>query len=178
MLVSICAVLGTLAAANAADENPFKKSNVGESAEYKVSGIASGSPFESTVKYAVGAKDDNWVTLKRTAIFGKNEFPLVPDIKIDLTKPYNPVDTSGLPMDPNSSAKIEKDGDAAKEKIKLAGKEYDCIVTKYKMSGTVGGKEGESELKIWTAKDAPLSGTVKMEVKSKQGEFTMELSGK
>jgi hypothetical protein len=169
MLLSSFLMLGALTAVYAED-NPFKNAKVGDWTESKVSTIAMGNPLDMTLKQTVAAKDDMFVTVKTTMVFGKMEVP-GPEIKIDLSKPYDAANTAGLPA--GAATKIEKDG-AGKEKIKVGGKEYDCEWTKFKASGVMGQ---DAELKVWTNKDAPLSGVVKMEMKSKQVDFTMELTG-
>jgi hypothetical protein len=156
-----------------ADDNPFKTAKEGDWAEYKIAAISMGSPLDMKLKWTVVANDGMIVTLKATAIDGKNDIP-GPETKIDLSKPYNPAVTAGLPADANTA--IEK-VETGKEKIKVGGKEHDCTWTKFKVTGSVMGMDTESELKVWTSKDAPLSGMVKLEMKNKHVEFAAELAG-
>jgi len=156
-----------------AEENPFKTAKEGDWAEYKVTAISMGSPLDMKLKWTVAANDGMIVTLKATAIDGKTEIP-GPETKIDLSKPYDPTVTAGLPADANTT--IEK-VETGKEKIKVGSKEHDCTWTKYKVTGSVMGMDTESELKVWTSKEAPLSGMVKLEMKNKHVEFAAELAG-
>jgi hypothetical protein len=172
---SVLPVLFALTALSAAEaqDNPFKTVKVGEWAEYKSVGISQGSPFDVKLKWTVAANDGMSVTLKASALDGKKDFA-GPEIKIDLGKPYNPAITAGLPVDAKTT--IEK-VEAGKEKIKVVDKEYDCVWTKYKVASTVMGMDTESELKVWTSNEAPLSGMVKLELKNKHVEFAAELAG-
>jgi hypothetical protein len=173
MLLSLSFAL-TAVSALQADENPFKSAKEGDWAEYKVAAISMGSPLDDIkLKWTVAANDGMVVTVKKTAIDGKNEIP-GPEIKIDLSQPYNPAVTAGLPAD--AATTIEK-LETGKEKIKAGGKEHDCTWTKYKVTGSFMGMDTESELKVWTSKDAPLSGMVKLEMKNKHVEFAAELAG-
>ncbi len=156
-----------------AEDNPFKTAKEGDWAEYKVAAISMGSPLDTKLKWTVAANDGMNVTLKATVIEGKIDVP-GPEIKIDLSKAYNPASTAGLPAEAISTIdKVE----TGKEKIKVGGKEHDCTWTKYKVTGSVMGMDTESELKVWTSKDAPLSGMVKLEMKNKHVEFAAELTG-
>jgi hypothetical protein len=99
--------------------------------------------------------------------------------KIDLTKPFDPTKVGGgggLP--PGTDAKIEKLKDG-KEKIKIAGKEYDATWTTYKMKAKAAGQEIDADLKVWMAKDIPM-GMAKMEMKAsfagQEMNMTMELT--
>lgn len=156
-----------------AQDNPFKSAKAGDWAEYRSVGISLGSPFDVKMKWTVAANDGMTVTLKSTALDGKKEIP-GPEIKIDLGKPYNPAITAGLPVDAKTT--IEK-VEAGKERIKVGGKEYECTWTKFKVASTVMGMDTESELKVWTSNEAPLSGMVKLELKNKHVEFAAELTG-
>jgi len=95
--------------------------------------------------------------------------------KIDLTKPYDPT-KAALP--PGTEAKLEKVKDGT-EKVKAAGKEYDCQWETYKVKAKSGGQEIEANVKTWSSKDLTLL-VVKLEmtgeVMGMKMEMEMELS--
>jgi hypothetical protein len=59
----------------------------------------------------------------------------------------------------------------------VAGKDYDTIWTKLKTTATVNNMAIVSEFKMWSAKDIPLSGMVKMETVTAGLTMTLELTG-
>ena len=79
--------------------------------------------------------------------------------KIDLTKPYDPTKTA---LPPGTEAKVEKLKDG-KEKVKAAGKDYECTWETYKLKAKANDMEFESEIKAWMCKDVPLM-LIKMEM--------------
>lgn len=170
--VMVCLVPLVSRAADTPTENPFKNAKVGDWVSYKMTTSAMGLNFDGEMKQSVTAKDDKSVTLKTTTKINNMEFPGM-ESKIDLTKPYDP---SGAATQGNKNAKVEKIGDG-KEKIKVGGKEYDCTWTKYKVVAEAGGIKIDSEMKMWMSKAVPLSGMVKMEMKSKLADVSMEMTG-
>jgi hypothetical protein len=107
----------------------------------------------------------------------KQEFPPQEE-KIDITKPYDPTQVGGGSLPPGADVKVEK-GKDGKEKIKVAGKEYDCTWTIYKITGKAMGQEITGNVKAWMSKEAPL-GLVKLEMTADAAkmkiEMTMELT--
>lgn len=161
----------------AEEENPFKKSKVGDWAEYKMATTAMGINIDAKMKMEVTAKDDKEATLKTTAVVKFNNMEMeIPgqETKIDLTKPYDPTSAANLPK--GTDAKVTKDGEG-KEKLKVGGKEYDCTWQKMKIAAKVNGMDFNSDVKVWFSKDVSLAGMVKMEMKSKIADMTMELTG-
>src|SRR5262245_29427777 len=146
------------------EENPYKKVKVGEYATYKLTGKSGGQALEGTLTQSVSAKSDKEATLKVTSKLNGMDLPSQ-EQKIDLTKPYDPT-KAVLPE--GTEAKIEKVKDG-KEKIKAAGKEYDCIWETYKVKAKTMGMEIEADLKVWQSKDLPLL-VVKL-------EMTAEIAG-
>jgi len=175
MVIALAVCLAPLARAQDKEENPFKKAKVGDWVEYKMTTMAGGFNIEAKTKMEVTAKDDKEVTVKTTASVGGMEGKSQ-EMKIDLTKPYDPTQAGNLPKD--AEAKIEKAGDG-KEKIKVGGKDYDTTWQKMKVKAKAMGLEIESEVTVWRAKDVPLDGTVKMTGVSKvmgmDVKMTMEL---
>ncbi len=159
------------------DDNPFKNAKVGDWAEYKMTTATGGFNIEGKIKMEVTAKTDKEATLKTTATVNGMEVP-GQETKIDLTKPYDPTSTAGLPK--GTEATVKKDGDG-KEKIKVGDKEYDTTWQKMKISAKSNGLDFDASTKIWMAKSVPLSGMVKMEMNTKianmEVKMTMELSG-
>lgn len=145
-------------------ENPYKRVKVGEYATYKITAKIAGMALEGTVTQKVTAKTDKEVTVKVTSMMNGMEAP-AQEHKIDLTKPYDPVNAT-LPAD--AEAKIEKLKEG-KEKVKAGGKEYETTWESYKIKAKAAGQDIESEAKAWQSKDLPLQ-LVKM-------EMTMEIAG-
>ena len=175
-VVALCLI----PAARAADDNPVKKVKVNDYAEYKMTTSIMGNSFEGKVKMTVTAKDDKEATIEVVTKLLNNgkEFDLPAQTqKIDLTKPYDPAATAAAAanLPKGTDVKVEK-GDGA-EKITVGGKQYECTWMKAKATLKFGNMSIESDMKIWTSKDGPLSGMVKMESKSQVANMTMELTG-
>jgi len=173
LLAALVACALPLAAAAAEEENPYKKVKVGDFATYKMTTKFAGASFEGSTTQTVTAKDDKEVTVKMT--IKANGMEQAVEQKIDLTKPYDPAKT-GLP--PGADVKVEKVKDG-KEKIKAAGKDYECQWQTYKVTGKAMGVEISADVKVWTSKDLPLQ-VVKMEstaeVANMKVESAMELT--
>ena len=142
----------------AEEENPYKKVKVGEFATYKLVMKVAGMNLEGTITQAVTAKSDKEATLKVTGTANGMEIP-AQEHKIDLTKPFDPL-KSTFPADAEVKMEKLKDG---KEKVKVAGKEYDSKWEQVKMKVKTKDMEIESEVKMWSSKDLPLL-IVKMEM--------------
>src|SRR5262245_20383504 len=172
--ITLAALLvpGFAAVAQDKDEHPFKKAKVGDWASYTVTTTVMGQEFKGTTKVVVTAKDDKNVTLKTSANVGGMDVP-AQETKLDLTKPYDPLDTTTT-LPKGTDIQVEKDSDG-KEKIKVGGKEYDTTWMKLKVKGSAMGVKFDANVKVWTSKDVPLDGTVKMEMTSDKGSMTMEL---
>jgi hypothetical protein len=176
--VRTLAVIATFAivpfAAAADEENPYKKAKLGDFATYKMTGKAAGMNIEGTLTQAVSAKSDKELTLKVTGKMNGMDIPSQ-EQKIDLTKPYDPTKTV---LPPGTEAKVEKLKDG-KEKIKAAGKEYECTWETYKIKAKANGMEFEADAKVWQTKDLSLL-VVKMEMNTEVAgmkiEMAMELS--
>jgi hypothetical protein len=163
-------VLVPLAARAEDKEHPYKNAKKGDWIAYKMTTSVMGNNIEGTLKQTVADKDDKSVTIKITGKFMNFDVP-PQEQKIDLTKPYDP--SKAAPGAEN--AKVEK-VDSGKETLEIGGKKYECEWVKNKIAADVNGMKFESEVKIWLAKSAPLGGMVKMEMKSKQTDMTMEMT--
>jgi hypothetical protein len=174
LLAALLVVLAPVAARAAEEENPYKKVKVGEYATYKMSTKFGGQTIEATATQTVTAKDEKEATVKMTIKANGMELP-GQEVKIDLTKPYDPTKT-GIPA--GADVKVEKLKDG-KEKIKAGGKEYDCKWESFKVTGKAMGLEIAAEVKVWQSKDLPLQ-MVKMEsiaeLAGQKVETVMELS--
>jgi hypothetical protein len=176
-LLSAAAVLVLLPHAGAEEkEHPFKNARAGDWAAYKTVTAAADQKLEGTLHTAVAARTDKEVTLR--SVFNANGMDiLVPEVKIDLTKPYDPFTAPNLPK--GAEARAEVVGEGA-EKVKVGDKEYDCVWRKVKLTGKAADAGFTGEGKVWTSKAVPISGVVKMEVSGASGNFkfslTMELA--
>ena len=175
VLAVLCA---PLAARSADEENPFKNAKVGDYATYKMSVKFAGMALGGSTTQSVTAKSEKEATIKTTGAFefmgNKQEIP-AQEQKIDLTKPYDATKFGGgggLP--PGTDMKAEK-GKEGKEKIKVAGKDYDCTWTMYKVTGKAGDQAITADVKAWMSKDLPL-GMVKMEMTADVAKMKMEMT--
>jgi hypothetical protein len=158
-------------ALRADDDNPFKKANVGDWVEYKMTGTIQG-----TTKMTIVAKTDKEVTFEVTGTYSfMGRESAVPALiqKIDLTKSYDPIVAANLKR---TGTKIEKEAEGA-EKIKVGAGEFDTKWTKLKSTTTVQGITVVSEHKMWYAKEVPLTGLVRMDTTTGTVTTQMELIG-
>jgi hypothetical protein len=174
LLAALLIAAAPLAARAADEENPYKKVKVGEFATYKMVSKFGGATIEGTATQTVTAKDDKEVTIKMAVKANGMDLP-AQEQKIDLTKPYDPT-KAGLP--PGAKVTVEKLKDG-KEKLKAAGKDYECKWQSYKISGNVNGLDITGEVKVWLSDALPLQ-VVKMESNAEAAgqkiESTMELT--
>jgi hypothetical protein len=170
--LSVC--LLTPAARAADPENPYKSAKVGDWVSYKMSPKIQGNAVEMTMKMTVDAKDDKEVTVKATVMYMGQEGP-PQTIKIDLSKPFDPIKGLGASVPQTKDTKVEKVEDG-KETITVGDKKYDCTWTKFKSTTKIQDKEIKSDVKIWVNKDVPLGGLVKMEMTGDVFNSTMMLA--
>ena len=164
-LCAIAVIIGLPIVARAADnDNPFKNVKEGDWAKFTMTMEIGDFKLAGEFRKTVTAKSDKEVTIKTNMTLNGAE-SLPSEEKIDLTKPYDPTKLLGLK---DSEAKIEKVGEE-KVKVKVGTKEYDCTLIKMKIKTNAGGKEYNCDYKLWTSKDAPLGGMVKLEVLGERG---------
>ena len=170
-VVMIVCVAPLAAPAQEKMENPYKNAKIGDYVGYKMTTSAAGKDFEMSMKQTVSAKSDTEVTLKTDVMFMGNALPSM-DTKIDLTKPFNFADavTKG-----KTKGKFEKTGEG-KEKIKVGDKTYDCTWITGKVAAEAKGMKIDSDVKVWMSKSVPMSGMVKLEMKSTQFNVSMEIT--
>lgn len=159
----------------AEEENPYKKTKVGDYATYKMTTKVAGLNIEGTVTQTVTAKDDKEVTIKTAGKVNGMDIP-AQEQKIDLTKPFDPTKAGNLPA--GTEVKVEKLKDGS-EKVKVGGKEYATKWETYKMKMKAMGMEFEADMKVWQTKDLNIP-MVKMEmtadVMGNKMEVAMELT--
>jgi glucan-binding YG repeat protein len=141
-------------------EHPYKKAKVGDSATYVMKMAVAGQNLEMTMTQTVTKKDDKEATVKIEITGGPAAIP-AQEMKVDLTKDYDPTASAKMP---GVDVKTEKVKDGT-EKIKVNGKEYDTTWETYKISGEAMGIKLEGDMKVWSNKDIPLGGMVKTESK-------------
>lgn len=154
------------------NDNPFKKAKVGDYLAYKMKTSVMGNNIEATMKQTVTAVSEKEASFKTVAVVNGMNFPAGPETKIDLTKPYDPT-AAALQKNPNG--KFEKSGEG-KEKIKIGEKTYECNWLSGKLVAEAKGIKINSDVKVWFTKSVPMSGMVKMEMKSDLANVTMELT--
>ncbi len=144
-------------------ENPFKKVEVGDWAIYKGSRTTPSGKTSGTEKWTVSSKDEKQVSIKKT--YTPDPGFAIPEMKIDLTKPYDPTEgwLAGLVADD-----VKREEADAKETITVGKTKYECrvvTVTRIYKVGRGNKVESKEEFKVWTCPDAPLSGVVKIQRK-------------
>lgn len=159
-MIAAALALAVAPAGRAADEeNPYKKAKVGDYVTFKMATKISGVTLEGTVTQTVVAKDDKEATIELTGKVNNTDIPPQKQT-IDLTKPYNPSASTGLPA--GVAAKVEKVKDG-KEKVKLGTKDYDTTWETYKVKLNAAGTDFDAELRVWQDKSLALP-MVKMEM--------------
>jgi hypothetical protein len=90
---------------------------------------------------------------------GKQRVAPAQKMKVDLTKNYDAISALNLKA---KNVKIEK-LDEGKERLKIAGKEYDTSWTSLRTTATEPDATVFMEYKMWFCKDVPVSGLVRMD---------------
>ena len=169
-LLAALSLLAVVPIAVAADEeNPYKKTKVGDYATYKMVTKVAGMNLEGTMTQKCTAKSDKECTIKVEVNVNGMDVP-APEQKIDLTKPYDPTKAA---FPDGTDAKIEKLKDG-KEKIKVGGKEYDAKWESYKVKIKANGMEIDAEMKSWTSNDIPMF-MAKMEMTAEVAGMKIEV---
>ena len=163
-LGTVALIIGLPIVARAADDdNPFKKVKEGDWVVFTMTMVIGDFKHVGEMKTTVTAKSDKEVTITTMmTLDGRKSLPR--EERIDLTKPYDPIGLLGLK---DTDAKVENGGEA-KEKVKIGTKEFDCTLIKSK-TVSKGVPEYTTHNKLWTSKDAPLGGMVKLEVLGERG---------
>jgi len=173
-LLAAIALFTCASLVGAQEENPFKKAAVGDWADYKLDTTAQNIKLTGKMRIAVKAKTDDKATIRTTITINDQEVS-AQETTIDLTKPFDYTSTTGLPG--AAEAKVEKVGEPKIEKIKVAGKDVETVLSTLKLTATVMGNPFDSEIKVWTSKDLPLAGLAKMDVRSKVADMDITYTG-
>jgi hypothetical protein len=168
-VLALC--LAPVALRGADDDNPYKNVKVGDYATYKMSVKVGPLALDGTTTQTITAKTEKEAKVKVTASVNGMEAP-AQEQTVDLTKPYDPTKVGSLPAGTEADVKKDKEG---KEKIKAAGKEYDCTWTTYKVKAKANGMDIDADVKVWTAKEVPM-GMVKMEMKATIAKMEMVMT--
>jgi len=178
LALAIVAVVPAVLVAEEVD-NPYKRAEKGQWVTYKLAVKAAGQNIDGSIKQTVTAKDDKNVTIEVVSNIGGQEQKQTQ--MIDLTKPFNPLLNANLPMVGNT--KIEKK-ESGKEAVEVNGKKVDCEWTNYKTEADAGGLKIEGDIKVWLAKELPVGGIAKMDMKMQvagmeiQATMNLDKSGK
>lgn len=155
-------------------ENPYKRAEKGQWVNYKLAAKFFGQDVAGTVKQSVLEKTDKSVKIEVVSMVAGMEQKQTQDI--DLTKPFNPLAAANLPA--AAGLKTEKKG-SGKETIEAGGKKVETEWTTYKMDGEQMGQKFSGEMKVWLAKDLPVGGlakmNMKMEIAGMEVEFSLDL---
>ncbi|QVL33984.1 hypothetical protein KIH39_08780 [Telmatocola sphagniphila] len=143
------------------DNNPFRKVKEGDWVIFTMTMERGTIKSVGDSKTTVTAKTDKEVTIS-TVITLDGQKSLPREERIDLTKPYDPIWLLGLKD--YSGVKLEK-GEETQEKVKLGTKQFECTLLKSKTTSGIYTTHN----KLWTSKDAPLGGMVKLEVLGERG---------
>lgn len=173
MLTGIVLLVCLVPAARGADEeNPLKKSKVGDWAEYRMTG----PNMDGKTRMTITAKDEKELTYEVTGkvSFGGKEMVMpVQTKKIDLTKPYDAISAANLA---HTGTTLETVGKGT-SKLKLAGKEYETNWVKMKSSTTVNDMTIVSEYQMWFSPSIPVSGLARMDTSTSGLVTKVELIG-
>jgi len=143
------------AKSKAEDDVPYKSAKVGDFATYKIATKVAGSSVAGVMTQTISAKSDKEMTVKTAAKMTANGMDIpVPEQEstIDLTKPFDPIKSGILGQGGAAGAApmVEKLKEG-KEKLTVAGKEYEATWTTYKLQMNGGGQQLEAEVKVWTS---------------------------
>jgi len=162
------------------EENPYKKSKVGDYYTYKMTTKIAGIATEGTLTQTVTTKDDKEAIIAVSGkLLGMGMEVMIPakNETIDLTKPYDPTRATGkLPEGTKVEVTKLKDGSDA---FTLAKKMHTTKWQTYKMKMSNMGMDFEADLKVWQVRELNVP-MVKMEMTSEvmgnKFEVLMELT--
>ena len=166
------------------DDAPYKSVKVGDFATYKMTTRVGGISLDGVMTQTVTARSDKEVTIKTAAKVAANGMDLPSqeqESTIDLTRPFDPL-KSGV-LGPGAAAggaapTFEKLKDG-KEKLNVAGKDYDATWTTYKLTMNAGGQAVEAEMKVWSSTRFSfymLKTEITMDIGGMKVDMTMELT--
>jgi hypothetical protein len=161
-----------------ASDNPYKTAKVGEWIEFAMTTAVMGQNMQMKTKQTVIARDATSVTIKTETWMGGQQLPSS-EQKILLDKPFEPYNQDAKLTD----AVVTPMG-TGNETLTVGGKAYACQWAKVHIVATKP-MPMDSITKVWSSKDVPMSGVVKMQTDTtmKMGDkdmatkMTMELTG-
>lgn len=171
MLAAALALAFAPAGWAADEENPFKKAKVGDFATYKMATKISGVTLEGVVTQTVISKDDKEAVVELTGKVNNTDIPPQKQT-IDLSRPYNPSASTGLPTGVGAKVERLKEG---KEKVKVGMKDHDTTWETYKVKLNAGGTDFDAELRVWQDKSLALP-LVKMEMSTVVNENRIDVN--
>jgi hypothetical protein len=166
------------------DDAPYKSVKVGDFATYKMTTKVAGISVDGVMTQTVTAKSDKEVTIKTAAKVAANGMDVpTPEQEstIDLTKPFDPLKSGvlGPGAAPGGAAPTYEKLKDGKEKLTVAGKEYEATWTTYKFNMNAGGQQLEAEMKVWSSTRFSfymLKTEVTMDLGGMKMDMTMELT--
>ncbi len=170
LLTSLACLITPAALFAQAQENPFKKADVGDWASYEMKLELNGQTISTTMKQTLKEKNDKEATVSTEVTTMGRSFNR--DQKIPLDKPYDP--SEFLKNQGANDAKVEK-LEEADDSISVGGKTYKCKRVKMKIE--VKQFNTETTTTVWISPDVPLFGLVKMETELMGRKMVMELTG-
>ena len=168
-ILSLFALLGTTSSLLAQD-NPFKKAEVGDWVSYEMKVDAGGQTFTTTMKQTLKEKTTKEATVAVEVTAQGRTFNQ--EQKIPLDKPYDPAEMAK--QQGGGQADVKKMGEG-KDTIEVGGKKYNCTWMQLKV--TVKQFNLETTSKVWMSSEVPLSGLVKMETDIMGRKMVMEMTG-
>jgi len=168
---------GPFTVSAADEEHPYKKLKVGDYFTYKMTVRIGDKSMEGSLTKTVSAKSDKEIAIKQTGKIDGMDLP-AEEQKVDLTKPFDI--TGGAVPTGTKDAKVELVTDKqGKEKVKAAGKEYDCEWITLRVKGRSDGLDMTADVKMWVTKEAALwvvKQEVLMEVAGMKVEVHLDLA--
>ncbi len=159
VVAAIATVLVGLSGTLPAAENPLKNAKVGEWVEYSNRTETMGMAMDMVMKQTIVAKDDASATMRIEVTMGGMSMPGGKEIKIALDQPYDPLTAT----QEGAQVTILAEGD---ETITVNGTSYACHWVQAKVVVTQP-QAVEATSRIWTSKDVPVGGLVRMESEGK-----------
>lgn len=174
----LVALVILLSVAAMASDNPYKTAKVGEWIEFAMTTSVMSQNMQMKTKQTVIARDATSVTIKTETWMGGQQLPSS-EQKILLDKPFEPYNQDAKLTD----AVVTPMG-TGNETLTVGGKAYACQWAKVHIVATKP-MPMDSITKVWSCKDVPMSGVVKMQTDTtmKMGDkdmatkMTMELTG-
>jgi len=163
---------GPFLATAADEEHPYKKLKVGDYFTYKMMVKIGDKSMEGSLTKTVSAKSDKKIVLRQTGKLDGMDLPSE-EQEVDLSKPFDV--TGGAVPSGTKDAKVELVTDKhGKEKVKAAGKDYDCEWITLRVKGKQDGLDMTADVKMWLSKECSLW-VVKQEIQMEAAGMKFEI---